>query len=69
MANLYPQNQGWESGTFWLLRSFILDLGGMGFAVPVILSKFVGTSETKSLNNVAETFSMLFSFVCFLVIN
>ena len=27
-------NQGWENGAFWLLRSFILDLGGWGFAVP-----------------------------------
>ena len=46
-----------------------LILGGWGFAIPVILSKIVGTSETKSLNNVDETFSMVFSFVSFLVIN
>ena len=43
--------------------------GGMGVAVPVVLSKIVGTSETKSLNNVDETLSVVFSFVCFLVIN
>ena len=72
MGNLYPSsthppptppptNQGWENCAFWLLR-------GMGFAVQVILSKIVGTSDTKSLNNVDETFSMVFSFVCFLVI-
>ena len=30
-----PQNQGWENGMFWLLHSFILDLGGWGFAVPL----------------------------------
>ena len=29
-----PPNQGWENGTFWLLRDFILDLGGWVFAVP-----------------------------------
>ena len=33
------QNQGWENGMFWLLHSFILDLGGGGggwrFAVPL----------------------------------
>ena len=29
------QNQGWENGMFWLLHSFILDLGGWGFAVPL----------------------------------
>ena len=29
-----PPNQGWENGAFWLLRDFILDLGGWGFAVP-----------------------------------
>ena len=66
MANLYPSPtprpyQGWESGTFWLLCGFILDLGGKGFAVAVVLSKIVGTLETKSLNNVDETFSMGFS--------
>ena len=31
-------NQRWENGAFWLLRGFILDLGGggggWGFAVP-----------------------------------
>ena len=41
---------------------------GWGFAVPVILSIIVGTSAKKSLNNVDETFSMVFSFVFFLVI-
>ena len=25
-----PTNQGWENGAFWLLRDFILDLGGGG---------------------------------------
>ena len=29
-----PPNQRWENGAFWLLRDFILDLGGWGFAVP-----------------------------------
>ena len=34
-----PPNQGWENCAFWLLRDFILDLGGgggggWGFAVP-----------------------------------
>ena len=29
------QNQGRENGMFWLLHSFILDLGGWGFAVPL----------------------------------
>ena len=29
-----PPNQGWENGAFWLLRGFILALGGWGFAVP-----------------------------------
>ena len=33
----------------------------MGFAVAVVLSEIVGTLETKSLNNVDETFSMGFS--------
>ena len=42
--------------------------GGWGFVVPVILSIIVGTSAKKSLNNVDETFSIVFSFVCFLVI-
>ena len=42
--------------------------GGWGFAVPVILFIIVGTSAKKSLNNVDETFSMVFSFVFFLVI-
>ena len=31
---VFPQNQGWGNGAFWLLRGFILDLGGWGFAVP-----------------------------------
>ena len=36
--NLYPPppspaNQGWENGAFWLLRGFILDLGGGGMGV------------------------------------
>ena len=26
-------NQWWENGVFWLLRGFILDLGGRGFGV------------------------------------
>ena len=30
-----PQNQGWENGVCCLLRSFILDLGGWKFAVPL----------------------------------
>ena len=60
MANLYPPplNQRWKSGTFWLLRGFILG----PFAVPVILSKIVGTLETKSLNNIDGTVSMGFSY-------
>ena len=29
-----PPNQGWENGAFWLLRGFILALGGWEFAVP-----------------------------------
>ena len=68
-----PQkNRGWENGAFWLLHGFIFDIhvgGEWGFAVPVILSKIVGTSETKSRNNVDETFSLVFSFVSFLGIN
>ena len=54
---------------FCTASSLIYMLGGKGFAVPVILSKIIGTSETKSHNNVDETFSMVFSFVCFLGIN
>ena len=36
MGNLYPfpPSQGWENGAFCLLRGFILDFGGWGFAVP-----------------------------------
>ena len=29
-----PENQGWKNSAFWLLRGFILDLGGWGFAIP-----------------------------------
>ena len=29
-----PLNQGRENGLFWLLRGFIFDFGGWGFAVP-----------------------------------
>ena len=53
---------------FRVASSLIKARGEWGFAVPVVLSKIVGTSETKSLNNVDETLSMVFSFVCFLVI-
>ena len=36
-----PQNQGWENGMFWLLHSFILDLGDGGLLFHFILSKIV----------------------------
>ena len=39
-----PPNQGWENGAFWLLRGFILDLGGWGFAVPFYLSKIIAST-------------------------
>ena len=41
----FPPNQGWENGTVWLLRGFILDhdLGVMGVNCwHFILSKIVG---------------------------
>ena len=57
MGNLYlpsPRNQGWENGAVqWLLRGFILDLGGWGFAVPFYfnLSKIVVLNvQTRSSN-------------------
>ena len=31
-----PPNQGWEIGAFWLLRCFILDLGGMGVCCSIL---------------------------------
>ena len=76
MGNLYPplhvpsqiRDGKMARFGFCVASSLIKGPGGMGFAVPVVLSKIVGTSETKSLNNVDETLSMVFSFVCFLVI-
>ena len=46
-----PPNQGWENDAFWLLRGFILDLGGGGggggdggLLFHFILSKIVATA-------------------------
>ena len=53
MENLYPfspKNQGWENGTFWLLRGFIrLDLGGWVLLFHFILSKIVAFEQALCL--------------------
>ena len=53
MENLYPfspKNQGWENGTFWLLRGFIqLDLGGWVLLFHFILSKIVAFEQAFCL--------------------
>ena len=55
MGNLYlpsPRNQGWENGALWLLRGFILDLGGggvgKGLLLHLILSKTVVSKKIES---------------------
>ena len=49
MENLDPSppNQGWENGAFWLLRDFILDLRGWGFAVPFYFVQDCNLGQNK----------------------
>ena len=55
MENLYPTSvrpppPGWENGAFWLLRGFILDLGGdEGLLFHFILSKIVVPDPHKKI--------------------
>ena len=43
MENLEPplRPPGWENGAFWLLRGFILDLGGVGGGDGGLLFQFI----------------------------
>ena len=52
MENLDPPNQGWENGAFWLLRDFILDLGGMGVCCSILFRPRLSESTTCVTQNV-----------------